>query len=68
MIDSDNSSGTLEFNVSGEDPDLFFPITVSFSALGSLINADVTECKLVDGGDSNFSLKSSLISDSYQIV
>ena len=41
IIDSSNESGTLEFNVAGNDEDAFFPVTATFAANDTLANIDV---------------------------
>eukprot|EP00588_Corethron_pennatum_P001628 CAMPEP_0194287022 /NCGR_PEP_ID=MMETSP0169-20130528/33839_1 /TAXON_ID=218684 /ORGANISM="Corethron pennatum, Strain L29A3" /LENGTH=552 /DNA_ID=CAMNT_0039033599 /DNA_START=187 /DNA_END=1845 /DNA_ORIENTATION=- len=40
-IDQKNSSGSLEFTISGSDTDAFFPISVSFSSKNLLCPVDV---------------------------
>jgi hypothetical protein len=40
-IDSDNSTGSLEFKCEG-DADAFFPVSVGFVAAGSLADVDVS--------------------------
>lgn len=40
-------TGNLEFNVGGEEPDAFFPVTVSFVGVGSLLGLEV--CRLILG-------------------
>eukprot|EP01042_Synura_sphagnicola_P000965 gene965-1089_t len=50
LIDSSNSSGTLEFNVSQRNADAFFPITAQFASKKLFCNIDVTGVKAVEGG------------------
>lgn len=67
-IDSENSSGNLEFKCEG-DADAFFPVSVGFVAAGSLADVDVAKATLVDGGEeTTFSQEKILTVDKYEIV
>jgi hypothetical protein len=67
-IDSDNSSGSLEFKCDG-DADAFFPVSVGFVAAGSLADVDVAKATLVEGGkETTFSQEKILTVDKYEIV
>jgi coatomer subunit delta len=68
LIDSSNSSGVLEFNVSTDDAGGFFPIAVNFMSSMTVNDIKVTQCSLVDGGTAPFSVEGSLVTDVYQVV
>ena len=41
LIDESNSSGSLEFNISGRDLDAFYPVQVQFMSSNTLCDIDV---------------------------
>lgn len=58
LISSSETSGSLEFNVSGappSDPGAFFPVNVKFMAAGSLSEIGVKEVLDLSGSDVTFS-------------
>ena len=66
MVDSSNSSGSLEFNVSGHNPDAFFPIQIQFQS--SQLYADVSVLGVSAEGDAaplQYALNSSLYTENY---
>ena len=68
LINSDESSGTLEFSVGGDDAAAFFPVQVSFIAQGSMAGVNVGSVQLVDGGDAVFSQEAILTVENYTVV
>lgn len=69
VIDKDNSSGTLEFHVTVEDPALLFPVRIQFSSAQSFCDVAVREVSLVEGGSSvPFAQDISLVTENFQIV
>lgn len=50
IIDGSNASGSLEFSVTGADPDAFFPIEVSFTSLNQYCAVSVASVSAVEGG------------------
>jgi len=48
-------SGTLEFKVGGDDPEVFFPIKASFIAAGTLSGIKIEDVLRVDGSSVTFS-------------
>lgn len=66
-VDSDNSSGSLEFKCEG-DADAFFPVQVGFVAAGSLADVDVVKAATTDGAEQSFSQEKVLTVDKYEIV
>lgn len=49
MIDSSNSSGSLEFHIQQRNSDAFFPIAVQFSSQQLYCNVDVASVRSVGG-------------------
>jgi hypothetical protein len=41
-VSDSNSSGVLEFNITGKSPDAFFPVTVAFQSTATLCDLDVS--------------------------
>ena len=68
MIDSSNSTGSLEFNIAQRDADVFFPISVTFSSHQLYCNVDVTAVCYPDGGSIQYGLSKGLGSEEYLIV
>lgn len=68
MIDSSNSTGSLEFNIAQRNADAFFPITVTFSSHQLYCNVDVTTVQNPDGSSIQYGLSKGLGSEEYLIV
>jgi len=68
MIDSSNSTGSLEFNIAQRNADAFFPITVTFSSHQLYCNVDVTAVQYPDGSNIQYGLSKGLGSEEYVIV
>jgi hypothetical protein len=51
QVDSSNTTGTLEFNVSGTDVDSFFPVTLTFSTDQVMCEFVVSSCTTVEDDD-----------------
>ncbi|KAL5722364.1 hypothetical protein ACHQM5_005896 [Ranunculus cassubicifolius] len=69
LIDNSNHSGSMEFVVPRADSSVFFPICVRFTSQGTFSNMKVVNVVPLHGGPSaNFSQKSRLIAESYQVV
>lgn len=69
LVDSDNSTGTLEFSCGGRPAD-FFPVTVSFTCTGQTMSGLSVDSvsKLDDGEPVGFSVNSSLVPEKFEIV
>ncbi|EKM61765.1 uncharacterized protein PHACADRAFT_248603 [Phanerochaete carnosa HHB-10118-sp] len=68
-VDPEQSSGTLEFTVGGDDAGAFFPVRVSFVAQGSIAGVRLASATKVDGGEEvTFSEDASLVVDNYTVV
>jgi len=70
LISSSETSGALEFNVSGappSDPGAFFPVNVKFTAAGSLSEIDVKEVLDSSGSNVTFSRESIVEVDEFTI-
>ena len=66
--EEDNTSGSLEFSVpgAGDDTSLFFPVKVSFNAVGSVAEMSVASVKeLASGVDLAFSTQVLLSVDEF---
>jgi len=69
VISADERSGSLEFNVGGDDVSAFFPVKVSFVSQNSLIDMAVgSVTRLEDGTDATFSQDVSLVTDEYLVI
>ncbi|KAJ3972190.1 hypothetical protein EV361DRAFT_823978 [Lentinula raphanica] len=67
--DEDVKSGSLIFNVGGDDAGAFFPVDVSFVAKGSLAGVNVASVTKTSGESLNtFSVDSVLTVDEYLVV
>lgn len=42
-ISSSSGTGSLEFNVGGDDPETFFPVKAAFAGSGSIAKVEVSE-------------------------
>jgi hypothetical protein len=68
LIDSSNSSGSLEFNILQKNTDAFFPISVQFSSLQLYCNVDVLEVTSVSTGNHiQYGFSKSMSSEEYLI-
>ncbi|PSR72062.1 hypothetical protein PHLCEN_2v12043 [Hermanssonia centrifuga] len=68
-VDIDERSGTLEFNVGGDDPGAFFPVKVAFVAQGSVAGVRLASVTKVENGEEvPFSEDASVVVDSYTVV
>ncbi|KAE9397280.1 hypothetical protein BT96DRAFT_977061 [Gymnopus androsaceus JB14] len=68
-VDSDTKSGSLIFNVGGDDAGAFFPVDVSFVGRGSLAGVNVASIAKTAGGDvETFSVDLLLTVDEYLVV
>eukprot|EP00617_Octactis_speculum_P023833 CAMPEP_0185767008 /NCGR_PEP_ID=MMETSP1174-20130828/40851_1 /TAXON_ID=35687 /ORGANISM="Dictyocha speculum, Strain CCMP1381" /LENGTH=506 /DNA_ID=CAMNT_0028450977 /DNA_START=110 /DNA_END=1630 /DNA_ORIENTATION=+ len=69
LIDGQNKTSSLEFNVAQDDADAFFPISVSFGSTHLKAGLDVANI-LSSENDApiQFGLAKMLVTDSYQVV
>jgi len=66
---ANETSGSMEFTVGGEDADAFFPVKVSFVALSSLLGLEVAKVTRVDNAqDVLFSQETTLTVEDFQVV
>ncbi|KAJ8325275.1 hypothetical protein BDV3_007177 [Batrachochytrium dendrobatidis] len=68
LIDASNSSGVLEFNVSSEDVNAFYPIEIVFTSFKLLNPIHISNVNTVEGDAATFSIENLLRSDVYQVV
>jgi hypothetical protein len=69
LVGPENTSGSLEFTVGGDDVSAFFPIKVSFVGQSSLAGIKVASVAKVEGdGNVVFSTDSMLTVDDYHVV
>jgi len=70
LINSENSTGAMEFNIIARDEDCFFPVEVNFSSNNTLLQLDVTDVTFVTTGESaSFSANKSLVvGEGYVVV
>lgn len=67
--EEDTKSGSLIFNVGGDDAGAFFPVEVSFVGKGSLAGVNVASISKTAGGEvSTFSIDTLLTVDEYLVV
>ncbi|KIY62732.1 hypothetical protein CYLTODRAFT_404191 [Cylindrobasidium torrendii FP15055 ss-10] len=67
--DDDTKSGSLVFEVSGEDAGAFFPVNVRFVGQGSIAGVGVESVKTTTGGeDVPFSVDSLVVVEKYAVV
>mmetsp|Transcript_32311 Transcript_32311/g.91609 ORF Transcript_32311/g.91609 Transcript_32311/m.91609 type:complete len:516 (-) Transcript_32311:29-1576(-) len=68
LIDSANSSGSMEFKVPSVDPDSFFPVEVSFSAAKTMCEIEVDSIEdAQSGAPVKYGIKTSLLTESYHV-
>ena len=69
MIDTSNSTGSMEFSIAQRDADAFFPINVDFASPDMYCNAEVTSVRSsATNGAIQYGLTKGLASDEYQVV
>ncbi|KAJ2630855.1 coatomer subunit delta [Coemansia sp. RSA 1290] len=68
IIDASHSSGSLDFNVPGDDPGAFFPVTVSFACQQTLFDIEVTKVTTADDEEVEFTKSVALIPDQYAVI
>ena len=49
VVDTDNPSGSFEFDAQADDDGEFFPMAVSFEMGGTFVDVDVREVKMLEG-------------------
>lgn len=68
-IDTSNKSGSIEFNVTGNDASAFFPISASFESDKTFCDVEVLDVQNVESGASVvFSKEVILATEEYNIV
>ncbi|CAI4230637.1 unnamed protein product [Auanema sp. JU1783] len=68
VIESSNSSGTLEFTVPNGHSDHFFPVQVKFSSEKLFADISVERAEKMDGAPVTYSSESRFITERYEIV
>lgn len=69
MIDSSNSSGSLEFSIQQRDTDAFFPINVEFSSPQLYCDLEVQSVLTADSGAAiQYGLSKGLSTEEYSVV
>ncbi|CAB3401423.1 unnamed protein product [Caenorhabditis bovis] len=68
VIESSNSSGTLEFTVPNGHSDHFFPVSVGFNTEDLFVPITVAEVTKSDGSPAVFSAETSFVADNFEIV
>jgi coatomer subunit delta len=67
--DEESQTGSLMFTVGGDDVGVFYPVSVSFTAAGSLAGVGVASVVQTTGGDDvTFSVDSVLSVEEYNVV
>jgi hypothetical protein len=68
LIDSSNSTGSLEFNIAQRNSDAFFPITVQFSSPQLFCEIEVASVRTADGSAPiQYGISKSMSSEEYSI-
>jgi len=68
LIDSSNSTGTLEFTISGNDTEAFFPVEVAFYSAKLFCDVEVEGVRSVDGQEPiRYGSTRSLVTDSFVV-
>lgn len=68
-FDDDTKSGTLEFQVGGDDAGAFFPVRIGFAAEGCVGGIEVEQVGLAsESGKVDWSVDSIATSDEYLVV
>ena len=69
MIDSSNSTGSMEFSIAQRDADAFFPINVDFASPDMYCNTEVTSVRSsATNGAIQYGLTKGLSSDEYTVI
>lgn len=69
QIDANNDSGSIEFAIAGSNPEVFFPVKVSFASNDFLCPIEVEGISAIDGGATvPNTMSKNVIPDSYQCV
>ncbi|KAF0434661.1 coatomer subunit delta [Gigaspora margarita] len=69
IIDASNKQGSLEFNIAGEDVNVFFPVGVSFISEKMICDIDVLDVTHSESGASvTFSKEKILSAEEYHVV
>lgn len=69
LIDSSNSSGSMEFKVPAVDSDSFFPVEVSLSAAKTMCDVEVESVKDTRSGAAvKYGIKTVLTTENYQVA
>lgn len=69
VIDANNSSGSMEFSIAGNDTDAFFPIQISFKSQSLLCPIEVTNVSsLGNGAPVPNTMSKNVIPDAYECV
>ncbi|CAG8667937.1 3415_t:CDS:2, partial [Acaulospora colombiana] len=68
IIDSSNKQGSLEFNIAGDDVNVFFPVGVSFTSEKLICDIDVLEVMHAESGATvTFSKEKVLTAEEYHV-
>merc|ERR1711957_661661 len=69
VVDSNNSSGSLEFCIAGSDVDVFFPIQIGFKSESFLCSIEVTEVvSSTDGSPIPNIMIKAVVPEGYQVA
>ncbi|CAI5446327.1 unnamed protein product [Caenorhabditis angaria] len=68
VIDSSNSTGTLEFSVPNGHSDHFFPVQVGFQSENLFVPITVTDVIKQDGSAVQYSVETSFNSENFEII
>ena len=70
VISSEESSGSLEFNVGGDDPGVFFPVDIKFVSENLMSGISVASVHELDEDEDEieFSKQTSLQTGNYAVV
>jgi len=69
VVDSNNSSGSLEFSIAGSDVDVFFPIQIGFKSESFLCPIEVTEVvSSTDGSPIPNIMSKAVVPEGYQVA
>lgn len=69
FIDGSNKSGSMEFNVEGEDQASFFPVQVAFRSERPLVDVDVLGVTSLESEEEvEFSKEVTVLTDEYMVV
>ncbi|EIW64456.1 coatomer subunit delta [Trametes versicolor FP-101664 SS1] len=69
LVNAEERSGSLEFSVGGDDPGVFFPVSVSFVGEGSVAGVHLASVARIDNGeDVTFSEDATVVVENYTVV